>query len=100
MMKEREPNVEDDTMRAWLRKPEDEEWAGLGEDPTGPAINQKTEEIFESRTYRLRPTPDAYLLALDTVRARVGPHMAQMRTDELADLVIGIVEDTITKFLA
>jgi len=79
-MKEREPNFEDDRIRAWVRQPKEENWEGLGQDSTVLSINEETEEIFESRTYRFRPTPEAYLLALDIVQARVGPRMVQMRS--------------------
>ena len=69
---EREPDFEDEKMDAWVRKPEGENWEGLDADPTVMTIEEATEQIFESRTYRLRPTPEAYLLVLDVLRARMG----------------------------
>ena len=56
-MKERKPDFEDEKMCAWLRKPREENWEGLGQDPTVMTIEEETEEIFESRTYRLRQLP-------------------------------------------
>jgi hypothetical protein len=99
-MKEREPDFEDDKMRAWLRKPQEENWEGLGEDPTVMTIEEETEEIFESRTYHLRPTPEAYLLALDVLRATMDPQMLRLPPELLADRVVGMVDDTMIKFLA
>ena len=99
-MKEREPDFEEEKMRAWLRKPKEVNWEGLGKDPTVMTIEEETEEIFESRTYRLRATPEAYLLALDVLRARMGQRMLQMPPEVLAGHVVGMVEDTMIKFLA
>jgi hypothetical protein len=81
-MKERKPDFEDEKMRAWMRKPKEEDWEELGEDPTVMTIEEETEEIFESRTYRLLPTPEAYLLALDVLHARMGQRMLRMPPDE------------------
>jgi hypothetical protein len=99
-MKEREPNYEDDRMRGWLRKPKEQNREDLGEDPTIVTIDEETEEIFESRTYRLRPTPETFSLALDIVRARMGPRMIRMQPEALADHVAAIVQDPVIKFLA
>ena len=51
-----EPYFEDEKIRAWLGQPKEEDWEGLDKDPTLMTIEEETEEIFESRTYRLRPT--------------------------------------------
>jgi len=99
-MKEREPDFEDGKMRAWLRKPQEENWEGLGEDRTVLAIDEETEEIFESRTYRLRPTLEGFSLALDILHARMGQRMLRMPPEVLANRVGGIVEDAMIKFLA
>ena len=77
-MREREPDFEDEKMRAWLRRPKEENWEGLGEDPTVMTAEEEMEEISESRTYRLRPTPEAFLLALDVLHTRVGEQLDQM----------------------
>jgi hypothetical protein len=100
-MKEYEPNFEDDKIRAWLRKPKDETWEGLDKDPAVMTIDEETEEIFESRTYRLRPTPEAFSLVLDILRVRLGEHVLdEMPPEMLADNAVGTVEDTVVKFLA
>ena len=99
-MKEHEPNFEDEKMRAWLRKPKDETWERLDKDPTVMTIDEETEEIFESRTYRLRPTPEAFLLVLDILRVRIGEQLEQMPPEMLAQYVTSMVEDTMIKFLA
>jgi hypothetical protein len=83
-MKEREPDFEDEKMRAWLRQPKEENWEGLGEDPTVLTIDEETEEIFESRTYRLRPTPEAFSLVLDILRVRTGEQIEEMPQEVLA----------------
>jgi hypothetical protein len=99
-MKEREPNFEDEKIRAWLRKPKHENWEGLDKDPTVMTIDEETEEIFESRTYRLRPTPEAFSLVLDILRARMGEQLELMPPEMLAQYANSMVEDTMIKFLA
>jgi outer membrane lipoprotein-sorting protein len=99
-MKEHEPNFEDERIRAWLRKPKDETWERLDKDPTVMTIDEETEEIFESRTYRLRPTPEASCLVLDTLRVRMGEQLEQMPAVMLAQYATSMVEDTMVKFLA
>jgi hypothetical protein len=87
-------------MRAWLRRPREENWEGLGEDPTVLTIDEESEEIFESRTYELRPTPETLSLALDILHTRIGRRMDQMPPEMLAHQVSSMVEDTMVKFLA
>jgi hypothetical protein len=63
-------------------------------------MKEETEEIFESRTYRLRPTPEAFSLGLDLLRVRMGDRLEQMPPEMLADYAVGMLEDTVGKFLA
>jgi hypothetical protein len=63
-------------------------------------VNEETDEIFESRTYRLRPTPEAHLLAADVLRTRMGQQMLPMPPEVPADCAVALVENTMIKFLA
>ena len=47
-------------------------------------IDEDTEEIFENRTYRLRPTPEAFSLVLEILRVRIGEELEQTPSDMLA----------------
>ena len=55
---ERKPDFEDDKIRMWVHPQEGGGLPSRKEDPTVMSINLETEEIYESRTYRLRPTAE------------------------------------------
>jgi hypothetical protein len=99
-MKEREPDFEDDRIRAWLRKPEKQDREGVDGDPTVMAVDGRTEEIFESRTYRLRLTPQSVALVLDILRSRLGERLDAIPPKVLAQRVFHMVEDSAIKVLA
>ena len=67
---ERGPDFENDKMRAWKFRPEDQEVEEIGRDPTTLSLDVEHEEIFESRTYRFRQAPEAlgYVIGLVTSR--------------------------------
>jgi len=69
-MFEREPDFEDEKIRLWKAKAEDQEGREFGGDPTMLSLDVEKEEIFESRTYRFRPGPEAFGYLLDLVTSR------------------------------
>jgi len=96
-MKEQVPDYEDEKIRTWLRKPEDRSWDDTDRDPTMMCIDDETEELFESRTYRLRPSRDTFALVLGI--------LMQMVSDEVPPQVLvscaeDMIDTTTVKFLA
>jgi len=106
-MKEHEPNFENEKIRAWLIRPslEDPEgkepdFEGLEKDPTVMTIDEEAEEIFESRAYHFRPSPETFSFLLGSLAKTMGEDLAQIPPGELVDHVMGMIEGTGIKFLA
>jgi len=106
-MKEREPDFENDKIRAWLMRPslegpaeKDHEFEGIDKDPTVISINEETEEIFESRAYHFKPGPETFSFLLGSLAKTMGEDIAEIPPDELVDHIMDMMEDTGIKFLA
>ena len=65
-MIEREPDFEDDKIRAGTERPE-EEFGGVGRDPTMLGLDMERGEIYDIRTYRFRPGSEAMAYLADRV---------------------------------
>ena len=99
-MKENIPDFKDGKIRTWLRRPEDAQWEGLEEDPSLITIDEETEEIYESRTYRLKPDFQTFGLLLRLLLGRSGEEDLELPPEGLAHWVTDIIEDTSIKFLS
>ena len=64
MRLEREPDCEDEKIYARVSGQADRKVEKCDDDPTTLTLDVKKEEIFESRTYRFRPGPEAMLAAI------------------------------------
>jgi len=78
-MKEREPNFENEKIRAWLirpslESPEEKEHdpEGFEKDRTVMIIDEEAEEIFESRAYHFRPSPETFSFLLESLAKTMG----------------------------
>jgi len=106
-MKEREPDFENEKIRAWLIRPslegpegKEHDLEGLEKDSTVIAIDEETEEIFESRAYHFRPGPETFSFLLGSLAKTMGEDLAEIPLQELVDSVMDMIEDTGIKFLA
>jgi len=99
-MKEREPYFEYGNTRTWLRRPDETRWEGLEEEPSLITIEEETEEIYESRTYRLKPDFQTFGLLLRLLLVRSGEEDLELPPEGLAHWAIDIIEDTFIKFLS
>lgn len=106
-MKEREPDSENDKIRAWLiRRPSEgrveneHEFEGIEKGPTVITIDEETEEIFESRAYHFKPCPETFSFHLGSLAKMMGEDLAKIPPEELVDHIMDMIEDTGTKFLA
>jgi len=106
-MKEREPNFENDKMRAWrirpsLEDPEEKEhdFEGLEKDPTVISIDEETEEIFESRAHHFRLGPETFSFLLGSLAKTMGEDLVEIPPEELVDYVMDMIEGTGIRFLA
>ena len=97
-MKEREPDFEDDKVRIQRVQPQAPEWQDMDKDPTVIAINEETEEIFESRVYKLKTDPKTFTLVLDVLCQRTDRHGVGL--GQAVDSAADIVDETSIKFLA
>jgi len=107
MMKEREPNFENEKIRAWLigpslEGPEDKEHdpEGFEKDRTVMTIDEDAEEIFESRAYHFRPSPETFSFLLGSLAKTMGEDVVEISPEELVDHVMDMIEGTGIKFLA
>ena len=84
-MKEREPDFENEKIRAWLIRPSSEgpvekeqDFEGLEKDPTVITVDEKTEEIFGSRAYHFRPGPETFSFLLGALAKTMGENLAEI----------------------
>lgn len=106
-MKEREPDFENEKIRAWLIGPslegpaeKEQDLEGLEKDPTVITIDEETEEIFESRAYHFRPGPETFAFLLGSLAKTMGEEIVEIPPEELVDHVMNMIEGTGIKFLA
>jgi len=106
-MKEREPDFENEKIRAWLLRPSSEgleekehDFEGLEKDPTVITIDEETEEIFESRAYHFSPGPETFSFLLGSLAKTMGEDIADIPPQELVDHVMDMIEGAGIKFLA
>lgn len=96
--KEREPDFEDEKIRLW-RAAKDQPLDAGERDPTTLDINAETEEIYESRTYGMRFSPEIFGLFLQSLGERVGDLDDSLLPELLQRLEISLAEASI-KILA
>ncbi|MBC7264781.1 MAG: hypothetical protein H5T64_10580 [Chloroflexi bacterium] len=99
-MKEREPNFEDEKIRAWVKRPKEHDFESLDQDPTIISIDGETEEIYESRAYHFRPSPETVFLLLGMLVERMGEQLAEISAEQVGDWVTDLLENGGIKFLA
>ena len=97
-MIEREPDFEDDKIRAWAAGPWEPVSQHIEDDPTVIHLDVEHEEVFESRTYRFQPRPEVAMYLVNVASA-VLPDEANT-FDQLLPLAMGLIVDTTFKFLA
>jgi hypothetical protein len=95
-MIEREPDFEDEKIRAWSAKPEDRK---VKRDPTLLPLDVEKEEIFESRVYHFRPSSTA-LFYLIELFASQHPEAKKLDPKEIASVATELMEEISFKFLA
>lgn len=69
-MLEREPDFEDEKVRAWAVGPEDPGGGEFEGESTLLTLDMEREEIYESRAYRFRAGPEALAYLSDLVASR------------------------------
>lgn len=99
-MKEREPDFEDDKVRASQARSKEPHWEDMDKDPTVIAIDEETEEVFESRVYRIRTHPETFGAVLRMLWQRLRSLGADLRLDEAVDQAANVVDEPSVKFLA
>lgn len=97
-MVEREPDFEDERIRAWTAGPEGRGAEEFKEDPTVLSLDAEHEEIFESRTYRFQAGPETLLYLIRLVTSRQ-PDLGLSREEIMRD-ARRLMQDTAFKFLA
>jgi len=106
-MKAREPDFENEKIRAWLIRPslegpaeKEHDFEGIDKHPTVITIDEETEEIFESRAYHFRPGPETFSFLLGSLVKTMGADLAEIPPRELVDQIMDMIEGTGIKFLA
>lgn len=97
-MVERRPDYEDERVRAWTFEPGEREPVRPEEDPTVMHLDVEREEVFESRTYRLQPSPET-LQYLVELAASTLSDLAVSR-EQVVRFAAGLFHDTTFKFLS
>ena len=97
-MLEREPDYEDPRIRAWTRRTDAQGAEEYGRDPTILSLDMEKEEIYESRTYRLRPSLETLAYLTDLVAGRQREVMLTPR--EISAAVAELMGGIEFKFLA
>jgi len=98
-MKEREPDFENEKIRAWLMRPslegrveKEPDFEGLEKDPTVITIDEETEEIFESRAYHFRPGPETFSFLLGSLAQTMGADVVEIPPQELVDHIMDMIK--------
>ena len=99
-MKEREPDYEDEKIRITQLNREKPPWPDLDKDPTVIAIDEETEEVFESRVYHPRTDPETFSVLLHMLCQRIGRHLLEIPPQDVAHCATDIIAGTDVKFLA
>lgn len=98
--REREPDFEDEKIRFWLHPLEGKQADEFKGEPTVLSIDSETEEIFESRTYRLRVTIDDAPLAFRLALAEKALSQPEADLEKLVEDATAFLADASFKFLA
>ena len=95
---ERGLDFENDKIRTWKFRPEDQEGEEIGRDPTMLSLDVEHEEIFESRTYRFQRGLEAlgYMMGLVTSRQ----YKLGLSPEEVMQAATELMEGITFKFLA
>lgn len=99
-MIEREPNFEDEKIRVWAITPEDQKVEDFEGDPTMLSLDAEREEIFESRTYRFRPSPEALHYLMDLIVSQQCHGELSLAVEEVPRAAAELMEDVSFKCLA
>ena len=99
-MKEHGPDYEDEKIRITQVNREKPPWPDLDKDPTVIAIDEATEEVFESRVYRLKSDPETFGAVLSMLWQRLRSRAGGIQLDEAVDHAADVIDDTSVKFLA
>ena len=96
-MFEREPDFEDEKIRAWSAKSEDQKGE---EDPTVLSLDVEKEEVFESRTYCFRPTRKALFYLINSLVSQCEEDELDFEPEEIVRGALELLADASFKFLA
>ena len=88
-MIEQQPSFEDDRIRAWMSEPGAREPEQFMDDPTLMHVDADREEIYESRTYRFRTTPEVLAFLVEVVTSRLAGTGAPDRNHPLCQRGVG-----------
>ena len=97
-MLEREPTFEDGKIRTWTIGPDGENPEEIEGDPTLMYVDEEREEIYESRTYRFRESPEVFTFLAQMAAAQVA--RAGGPPEAVLPFVRELMVDTTYKFLA
>ena len=99
-MVERRPDFEDEKVRIWRVKSENP-WAERCEgNPRVMSLDLGKEEIVETRTYRFRRSPEAFLYLVKLLASKRSERSVELELLEGAHAVVSLMENTTLKFLA
>ena len=97
-MVEAAPSFEDDRIRTWTFGPGERAIQGFENDPTLMYVDVEREEVFESRTYRFRESPEVFAFLVRMAAAQLT--QAGAPTEAIIPFARELMVDTTYKFLA
>ena len=100
VMIERDPDFEDEKIRIWSAREEDQRVRKFEGDPTMLSLDIENEEIFESRTYRFRQGPGVLLYLIDLLVSRCHQGKLELDPEKAPETAAELMEETTFKFLA
>ena len=97
-MVERKLDFEDDKIRAWTFGSGEQELEKPWRDPTVMCVDVEREEVFESRIYRLRTSPEVLLYLVDLVTTREPESVPS--PGAVVRFAVEMIDDTTFRFFA
>ena len=97
-MVEAAPSFEDDRIRTWTFGPGERALQGFDDDPTLMYVDVEREEVFESRTYRFRESPEVFAFLVQMAAAQLT--QAGAPAEAILPFARELMLDTTYKFLA
>ena len=99
-MIEREPDFEDESIRAWIAEATERKAEEFEQDKTVMSLDVDKEEIFESRTYRFSPGPEGLAFVAELVASRQSKLGLGLSQEDVIRIAGRLMENTTYKILA